>query len=104
MTSPPREKPEENAKRKKKHENNPCMLPTKDIEKNLNLISIRVRTLESRLHVKRRIIRIFSVRGNSCRHVSLIGFVQRLNGESVIRFVGRKTSVPENPRSLNTMG
>ena len=28
---------------RKKHENNPCTIPTKDIE-NLNLISIRVRT------------------------------------------------------------
>ena len=64
MTSPPRVKPEENAKREKKHENNPCTLPTKDIEKNVNLISIRVRTLESR-----RRVRIFGVRGNRCRHV-----------------------------------
>ena len=38
MTSPPREKQEENAKRKQKHENNPCTIPTKYIETKLKLI------------------------------------------------------------------
>ena len=99
MTSPPREKHEENSKRKKKHENNPCTFPTKDIEKNLNLISVRVRMLENRLGV-----RIISVRGNRCRHVRLIGLVQSLNCESVIQVFGRKTRFPENPQRLDTSG
>jgi hypothetical protein len=99
VTSPPREKPEENAKRKKKHENNPCTLPTKDIEKNVNLISIRVRTLESRLRVT-----IITVRGNRGRHVRLSGLVQSLNCVGVMHVVGRKAIGPKDPRRLDTAG
>jgi hypothetical protein len=33
VTSPPREKPQENVKRKKNQEKNPCTLPTINIER-----------------------------------------------------------------------
>ncbi len=86
MTSPPREKPEENAKRKKNHENNPCMIPTKDIEKKLNLISIRVRILESRWRVK-----IISIRGSLTISIKCVRHVMQ---SSRVDRVERISSVP----------
>ena len=66
MTRPPREKPQENVKRKKNHENNPCTLPTKkNIKKKLNLISIRVKIL-----MRVRIICRLTISIKRLRHVT----------------------------------
>ena len=84
MTSPPREKPQENVKRKKNQENNPCTLPTKkQIEKKLRVIVLRLR------------VRI-GVRDNRCRHVGRSGLVQSLKSESVMQVCSRKARCPEN--------
>ena len=65
MTSPPREKPQENVKRKKNHENNPCTLPT------INRYRKKLRVIVLRLRVR------IGVRDNRCRHVRRSGLGAR---------------------------
>jgi hypothetical protein len=90
VTSPPREKTQENVKRKKNHANNPCTLPTKkQIEKKLRVIVLRLR------------VRI-GVRDNRCRHVRRRGLGQSLKSQSVMQVCGRKARGFENLLRLDT--
>jgi hypothetical protein len=90
VTSSPREKPQENVKRKKNHESNPCTFPTKkQIAKKLRIIVLRLR------------IRI-GVRDNRCRHVRRSGLVQSLKSEIVMQVCCRKARCPENLLRLDT--
>ena len=96
MTSPPREKPQENVKRKKNHENNPCTLPTKkQRKKKLNLISVRVKILRLRV----RIIGRLTISIMCLRHVTLSSRVQRVDrirGVPISISLGGQTSRLEN--------
>jgi len=96
VTSPPREKPQENVKRKKSHENNPCTLPTKkQRKKKLNLISVRVKILRLRV----RIICLLTIRIKCLRHVTLSSRVQRvylIRGVPISISLGGQTGRLEN--------
>jgi hypothetical protein len=101
VTSPPCEKTQENVKRKKNHENNPCTLPTVNIYRKKKLNSI----------IRGRVI-VFGLRvGSTClctdinggRHVTLSSRVQRedrIRGVPVGLSLGGATSRLENPVSL----
>ena len=66
-----------NAKREKKHENNPCTLPTRDKEKNSGLTSVRVRINESGLLVRSIVVRGSLTISMKClRHESMRSHVQ----------------------------
>ena len=62
---------------RKKHENNPCTLPTRDKEKNSGLTSVRVRINESGLLVRSIVVRGSLTISMKCvGHEALRGHVQ----------------------------
>jgi hypothetical protein len=92
---------------REKHENNPCMLPTRGKEKDSGLTSVRVRINESRLLVRSIVVRGSLTISMKCLgHEALRGHVQcvyRITAVPISLSLVTQACLLENLHRLDTM-